>query len=280
MTFKLNTVLGLGCLVLPTVVFAQGSKLLATGGASTLEGSAGGGIVPWATIGTYADSDEWGATAQLTEVAVDDFRLSVVGASVGWDNRIEASVARQTFDLSTIGGELTQNVFGLKARVGGHLVYGDMPQISVGMQYKDNQTFALPQAVGAQDDSGTDWYVSAAKAWLDGPFHRTWLANVTLRRTKANQLGLLGFGGDNDGDSSWVGEVSVAAFINRYWAVGAEFRQKPDNLSFAKEEHWRDIFVGYFPSKSVSIVGAYTELGSIAGLNDQNGWYLSVQAAF
>ena len=72
----------------------------------------------------------------------------------------------------------------------------------------------------------------------------------------------------------------MAAFLNRYWAVGVEFRDKPDNLSFAREEAWKDIFVAYFPSKHVSLVGAYTELGSIAGLDDQSGWYLSLQGAF
>ncbi|MGM0482112.1 MAG: DUF3034 family protein, partial [Pseudomonadota bacterium] len=69
-------------------------------------------------------------------------------------------------------------------------------------------------------------------------------------------------------------------FINRHWAVGVEYRQKPDNLSFAEEQDWRDVFVGYFPSKDISIVGAYTDLGSIAGLDHQTGWYLSLQAAF
>ncbi|RXS44135.1 DUF3034 family protein [Idiomarina sp. 29L] len=267
--------------VLPLTTFADaGSKLLATGGASTIEGSGGGGIVPWATLSSYADTGEWGATVNVSEVAVDDFRLSVQGASVSWNNRVELSYAQQTFDLSTIGGELEQNIVGAKVRLFGNLVYGDWPQLSVGAQHKKNKTFTLPSAVGALDDSDTDWYVSAAKAWLDGPFHRTWVANVTMRRTRSNQLGLLGFGGDKEADSKWVAEASVAAFLNRYWAVGVEFRDKPDNLSFAREEAWKDIFVAYFPSKHVSLVGAYTELGSIAGLDDQSGWYLSLQAAF
>ncbi|MGM0524886.1 MAG: DUF3034 family protein [Pseudomonadota bacterium] len=267
-------------LLLPAIAMAQGSKLLATGGASTIEGAGGGGIVPWATLSSYADTGEWGATVNLSEVQVDDFSLSVQGASVSWNNRLEVSYARQTFDLSTIGGELEQNIVGLKARLFGDLIYGAMPQVSVGLQHKSNQTFSLPSAVGATDDNDTDWYISAAKAWLNGPFHRTWVANVTARRTRANQLGLLGFGGDKTDSAEWVAEASVAAFINRYWAVGVEYRQKPDNLNFAVEQDWRDVFVGYFPSKRVSVVGAYTDLGSIAGLDDQHGWYLSLQAAF
>ncbi|RUO77235.1 DUF3034 family protein [Idiomarina seosinensis] len=267
-------------LLLPAVAAAQGSKLLATGGASTIEGAGGGGIVPWATLSSYADTGEWGATVNLTEVQVDDFRLSVQGASLSWNNRLEVSYAKQIFDLSTIGGELEQNIWGVKARLFGDLIYGELPQISVGLQHKNNQTFALPSAVGATDDNGTDWYISAAKAWLNGPFHRTWVANLTARRTRANQLGLLGFGGDKSDSAEWLAEASVAAFINRYWAVGVEYRQKPDNLNFAVEQDWRDLFVGYFPSKRLSVVGAYTDLGSIAGLDDQHGWYLSLQASF
>jgi len=267
-------------LLLPAVAAAQGSKLLATGGASTIEGAGGGGIVPWATLSSYADTGEWGATVNLSEVQVDDFRLSVQGASLSWNNRLEVSYAKQIFDLSTIGGELEQNIWGVKARLFGDLIYGELPQVSVGLQHKNNQTFALPSAVGATDDNDTDWYISAAKAWLNGPFHRTWVANLTARRTRANQLGLLGFGGDKSDSAEWLAEASVAAFINRYWAVGVEYRQKPDNLNFAVEQDWRDLFVGYFPSKRLSVVGAYTDLGSIAGLDDQHGWYLSLQASF
>ena len=264
----------------PLTFADQGARLLATGGASTLEGSGGGGIVPWATLSSYAGEDQFGATLNMSEVTVDDFRLSVQGVSASWNNRIELSYAEQTFDLSTIGGELSQRIVGAKVRLAGDLIYGDLPQISIGAQHKKNEDYALPSAVGSQDDSSVDWYFSAAKAWLDGPFHRTWVANLTLRSSKANQLGLLGFGGDKADSRDWLAEASVATFINRYWAVGIEYRQKPDNLSFAEEQDWKDLFVAYFPNKHVSVVGAYTDLGSIAGLDDQTGWYLSVQAAF
>ncbi|WP_290487887.1 DUF3034 family protein, partial [Idiomarina sp. UBA3162] len=112
---------------------SPGSRLLATGGASTIEGSGGGGIVPWATLSSYADEGEWGATVQMTEVQVDDFSLSVQGASFNWNNRVEVSYARQQFDLETIGGELEQSVWGVKARLSGDLVYGAMPQVSAGI---------------------------------------------------------------------------------------------------------------------------------------------------
>ncbi len=263
----------------PTV-FADGGKLLATGAATSIEGSGGGGIVPWATTASYAEEGEWGVTVNANFADVEDFQLGVQSLNFTYDNRVEVSFAQQRLGLNTIGGDLKQDIFGVKVRVSGDLVYGDMPQLSVGLQHKRNQTFDLPAAVGARDDSGTDFYVSAAKAWLAGPLDRTWVANYTLRATKANQLGLLGFGGDKNDSYDYVSEASLGMFVNRHWLVGVEYRQKPDNLGFAKEYDWRDVFVGWFPTKSVALVVAYVDLKSIAGLPDQTGAYASLQVSF
>ena len=263
----------------PTV-FADGGKLLATGAATSIEGSGGGGIVPWATTASYAEEGEWGVTVNANFADVEDFQLGVQSLNFTYDNRVEVSFAQQRLGLNTIGGDLKQDIFGVKVRVAGDLVYGDMPQLSVGLQHKRNQTFDLPAAVGAQDDSGTDFYFSAAKAWLAGPLDRTWVANYTLRATKANQLGLLGFGGDKNDSYDYVSEASLGMFVNRHWLVGVEYRQKPDNLGFAKEYDWRDVFVGWFPTKSVALVVAYVDLKSIAGLPDQTGAYASLQVSF
>lgn len=266
-------------LAAPTA-FADGGKLLATGAATSIEGSGGGGIVPWATTASYAEEGEWGVTVNANFADVEDFQLGVQSLNFTYDNRVEVSFAQQRLGLNTIGGDLKQDIFGVKVRVAGDLVYGDMPQLSVGLQHKRNQTFDLPAAVGAQDDSGTDFYFSAAKAWLAGPLDRTWVANYTLRATKANQLGLLGFGGDKNDSYDYVSEASLGMFVNRHWLVGVEYRQKPDNLGFAKEYDWRDVFVGWFPTKSVALVVAYVDLKSIAGLPDQTGAYASLQVSF
>lgn len=266
-------------LAVPTA-FADGGKLLATGAATSIEGSGGGGIVPWATTASYAEEGEWGVTVNGNFADVEDFQLGVQSLNFTYDNRVEVSFAQQRLGLNTIGGDLKQDIFGVKVRVAGDLVYGDMPQLSVGLQHKRNQTFDLPAAVGAQDDSGTDFYFSAAKAWLAGPLDRTWVANYTLRATKANQLGLLGFGGDKNDSYDYVSEASLGMFVNRHWLVGVEYRQKPDNLGFAKEYDWRDVFVGWFPTKSVALVVAYVDLKSIAGLPDQTGAYASLQVSF
>ena len=91
---------------------------------------------------------------------------------------------------------------------------------------------------------------------------------------------LIGLGGDRRDSRSLLKEGSVALLFNPRWAVGVEYREKPDNLSFAGESDWADVFVGYFPNKHVSFVLAYARLGEIATLDNQNGTYLSVQGSF
>ncbi|EGN76405.1 Protein of unknown function (DUF3034) [Idiomarina sp. A28L] len=261
-------------------VAAAEGRLLATGGATNVEGAAGGGLVPWAVISAYTEDDEVGGTVSISRAQVDDYRLDVTAASFSYRNRLEVSVASQIFNLENLGTELRQQVFGLKYRVAGDLIYGQLPQISAGVQYKRNTRYDLPDAVGSQRDSDWDAYIAASRVWLAGPFDRTWLANVTLRATRANQFGLLGFGGDLNDSRKLQVEAATGMFINRALAVGVEYRQKPDNLGFAEEEDAMSAFVAWFPSKNVALVGAFLDLGSIAGARNQTGYYLSLQASF
>ncbi|CUS48774.1 MAG: outer membrane protein of unknown function DUF3034 [Idiomarinaceae bacterium HL-53] len=268
-------------LLFSSAVNASGGKLLGTGGVTSIDGAAGGGLTPWALISSYAESGEWGGTASVSQANVSDFRLDLAAASMSYNNRMEFSVARQTFDLpELIGGELKQTIYGAKFRVAGDVIYGRMPQLSVGIQYKENTTYAVPQAVGAVRDSDWEAYVAVSRAWLNGPFNRTWIVNGALRGTRANETGLLGFGSAENDDHEIMAEVSAGVFLHRSLAVGAEYRQKPDNLAFAKESDWTSLFVAWFPSKSLAITGAYLDLGEIAGLTGQDGFYLSLQGSF
>lgn len=267
-------------LLLGTVpTFAEDSRVVATGGGTMIEGSAGGGIVPWAVINGYGSSGEWSATAMATGVYIDDFTLKVIGASLSFDNRFELSAARQTFDLDTMGGELGQDIFGVKYKLAGELLYTAMPQITLGAQYKRVDDFAIPQAVGARDDWGLDVYVAASKVFFDAIAGRNVLLNGTVRATKANQTGLLGFGTQANFDYQFVLEASAAVLLTDNVALGIEYRQKPDELAFAREDDWQDVFLAWFINKHLSVVTAYANLGSIAGFEEQRGWYLSVEGA-
>lgn len=256
------------------------SRILATGGASQLEGQAGGGIVPWAVLAGYGSTDEFSATAFYTQTSLDNFDLEAYGVAASFNNRWEVSVARHRFDLnglSPVQSTLKQDVVGLKYRLYGDFIYHRAPQISLGLQYKKHQNFQLPQAVGAGADSDIEAYISASKLWLAGFAGRNVFANGTLRYGRANQLGLLGFGGDLGNSRELLLEGSAGIFVNRHVAFGLEYRQQPDNLSFSRQDDWFTAFLGYFPNKKLSVVAAYADLGTIATVDNQTGAYLSVQ---
>lgn len=263
------------------------SKLLATGGATTIEGAAGGGIVPMAVIAGYGAQEEWGATAFGSYVDTSDYQLEVFGGSWSWRNRLELSIAQQklthdslTAALNLPTDSISQRIISAKVRVAGDLIYTPLPQISLGVQHKKNLDFLVPGAVGAKDDSGTDINVTATKLFLGGFLNRNLLLNANVRYTNANQTGLVGFGGDKNNEKELMTELSAGVLLNKHWLVGSEYRQKPNNLSFIKEDDWQTIFVGWFPNKRLALVAAWVDLGEVATFKDQTGWYLSLQGSF
>jgi DUF3034 family protein len=256
-----------------TVTAADG-KLLATPGISQIEGAAGGGIVPWAQLAGYASEDEIAANVFCSRGTVDDYQLDVCGAQANLFDRLELSFAKQTFKVDALNTDIEQEVFGAKLRLYGDLVYSDWPQISLGVQSKFLKDDSIAKLVGATDGDGTDWYVSASRLKLAAISGYNWLWNVTLRHTNANQIGLLGYS-TNHSDTSYFLEASTAVLLNPSWAVGVEYRQKPNYLNLG-EEDWKDIFVAWFPNKSFSLTAAYLDLGSIVGAKGQKGFYLSV----
>jgi hypothetical protein len=200
---------------------ATSGKLLLTSGVSQIEGSAGGGLTPWAVIGGYGTRDQIGGAAYYTHVDVDDFGLDSYGVMLGFYDRVELSIAQQSFNTRDVGPALGlgqdfrigQNIYGAKVRLFGDAVLDQdtwMPQVSIGAQHKRNDRGDLVKALGASDDSGTDYYISATKLFLS----QSLLLNTTLRYTKANQFGILGFGGDRDGNYSLQPEFSVAYLLN------------------------------------------------------------------
>ena len=263
-----------------------GGKLLLTGGVSALEGGAGGGLSTWALISGNETSRGIGGSAHVTYVNVPDYQLRSAGVAVGLFDRVELSLTRQEFDTGATGAKLglgkgftfKQDIAGVKVRVLGDAVYAQdswLPQVAVGVQVKQNNQPAIVRAVGAQDDTGVDYYAAATKLLLD----KSLVLNGTVRLTKANQTGLLGFGGAKDGYSTQF-EGSAGYLVSKRLLVGAEYRTKPDNLGFAKESDWADVFVAYAFSKTLSVTAAYADLGDIATFKNQRGLYVSLQAGF
>jgi hypothetical protein len=251
-------------------------KLLETAGLTQIEGSGGGGIVPWATISGYDSRDEMSLSVFNTLVFLDDYRLQSWGASAGLFDRVEMSYARQNLHLSASGGEIRQNIYGLKTRLYGDLIYSVLPQISVGVQHKTLVDGAVASTVGAKNNnSGTDFYVAATKVHLGAVGGYNFIWNLAARATKANQLGLLGYGGAKNNDYQVMVEGSVGVLLSRNWVIGFEYRQKPNNLSGVKEDDWRDFFATYIPNKHFNLTLAWTQLGDIADAGNQQGFYVS-----
>lgn len=276
-----------GCIAAASAQGFESGRLLATSGVSALEGAGGGGLVPWALISGYGTRDAVGANVHGTSVFLPAFTLGSTGASAGLYNRLELSYAHEWFGTGGTGTRLgighgytfNEDIAGLKLRLVGDAVYDQdswVPQIAAGVQFKSSDDHAVLRAVGAKSAQGVDFYMAATKLFLA----QSLLADVTLRMTKANQFGLLGFGGDRSNAYSPQFEGSLAYLIARQFAIGVELRTKPDNLRFGHEGLATDAFVAFFLTKTLSATLAYVSLGDIAQQRSQNGAYFSLQAGF
>ncbi|MEP6504113.1 MAG: DUF3034 family protein [Betaproteobacteria bacterium] len=272
-------------------------KLLLTGGVTSIDGAAGGGLTPWAVIGSNASEGEVGVAATATVISTRNYDMHVEGALVGIHDRYELSVARQDFATGATGRalglpglRLKMTVLGAKVKLLGDAVLESdswMPQVATGVEVKALDADALKptlDALGARTH-GVDWYVSATKLFLAQGI----LVNGTLRATKANQNGLLGFGGTAHDPYRLQPEFSVAWLASRKLAFGAEYRAKPDNLNPSvlgaglKEDDWADVFAVWAPTKNLSLTVACVQLGRIVpavATKKQAGGYASLQLAF
>ena len=252
------------------LVFAQsGSRLIASGGITGFEGTAGGGITPWAFIGGYTSKEEISYSANVQYLSLNDYSLTTAGAGISLFDRVEISVQRQRLDISA---GLTSNVFalltegavtnansatieqdivGAKVKLFGDGVFTQNswgPQVAIGAQYKKNRDFdsslslpdgtvplpeiGVPLLLGAKDDSGTDVYVSATKLWLGTPSGYNLLTNLTARYTKANVFGLLGFGTEENDNAKleWEGSLALLGWPKKIRLLMPLLLTSPINL--------------------------------------------------
>ena len=276
---------------------AETDKLLLTGGVTSIDGAAGGGLTPWAVIGSNATEGELGGAATASVISTRNYTMQLQGALLAFDDRYEVSIARQDFATEATGRalglpglHLKMDVFGAKVRVLGDAVLDSdswVPQVAAGVEFKQADAGALKptlQALGAHT-TGFDGYVAATKLFLAQGL----LVNATLRATKANQNGLLGFGGTDHDKVRLEPEFSLAWLANRKLAFGADYRRKPDNLDPSllgaglKEDDWYDVFAAWAPTKNLSLTVAYVQLGRIVpavATKKQDGGYASAQFAF
>ncbi|NQD36504.1 DUF3034 family protein [Permianibacter sp. IMCC34836] len=260
-----------------------GGRLPATGGVVNVEGSGGGGLSTWALISGYGTDTEWGGAVSYTRLPLTDYQFESAAVTLGLFDRVEFSLARQRFDLQdvVVGEVIEQDIVGLKWRLAGDAVFtpdSALPQLALGLQYKRNRDFErIPAALGGTEDSDTEPYLAATKLYFGAVFGHNLLVNAGLRYSRANQFGLLGFGGPKDDSRSLLGELALGVFLTDQLVLGAEYRQRPDNLVYA-EQAARDAFLAWVPNRYLAVTLARVELGHIAVTEaDQSGTYLQVQ---
>ncbi|MEN1727784.1 MAG: DUF3034 family protein [Pseudomonadota bacterium] len=221
--------------------------------------------------------------------------------------------------VQTVSGTaIDMDIFGAKLRLFGDAVYAQdswAPQISLGVQHKRNRDFGrgvtvpylgdvgVPALLGAADANGTDFYLTATKVFLGVPFGRNLLLSTSVRATKANAFGLLGFGREVinpldgtllDADDGYEYEwgFSAAMFLTPTVVLGGDYRTQSSRLEdqpvlgllgapdLAEEDNAYDVYLAWFPNKTLSFVAAYVDLGNLPFQADSDAVYLSLQASF
>lgn len=275
-----------GAGLIACMLFASGAQAAIT----DVDGQAGGGLVPWALLSS-------GPTVAISHLNTQNLGVNIIAANTSFANRVEVSYAHSMLDVtgSTLGSNNIDAVdnIGLKVKLND---MGDaMPQFALGLVYKkasgnlpDN---VLTPALGI-DSSSTDVYAAATKIVNLGG--KNVLLNGVLRATKANQMGLLGFGGGSTAGAktgySIEPEVSAELFAADNVVIGAEYRAQPSNSVAATDGvlHQNaayDLNVVYVANKNLTLTAAYVGLGQVApgvtgSSNNQNGMFLQAQVSF
>lgn len=279
---------------------------------------------------TYIHTDDYGLHSVGVKAGFyDRFELSLTRQRLNVDRNVIASTAGALVGalepilgppapLTPSGTDIDVDVFGAKLRLFGDAVFSQdtfMPQVSLGIQHKRNRDFdsgvavpylgdvGVPALLGAKDSSGTDVYLAATKVFLGVPFGRNLLLNGTVRATKANSYGLLGFGRevinpldgqllDQSNDYELEYEFSAAVFVSPSVVIGGDYRTQSNRLAdqpvlgllgapdlAAEDDAW-DLFVAWIPNKRFALTAAYVDLGNLPFQPDSNAAYLSLQASF
>jgi len=275
-----------GAGIIACMLFASGAQAAIT----DVDGQAGGGLVPWALLSS-------GPTVAISHLSTQNLGVNILAANTSFANRVEVSYAHSMLDVtgSALGNNNIDAVdnFGLKVKLND---MGDsMPQFALGMVYKkasgnlvDN---VLTTSAYGIDSSSTDVYGAASKIVNVGG--KNVLLNGVLRATKANQMGLLGFGGGSTAGAktgySLEPEVSVEMFAADNVVFGAEYRAQPNNSVAATnavlhQNSAYDLNVVYVANKNLTLTAAYANLGQVApglvGSNKQNGMFVQAQVSF
>ncbi len=275
----MNRVTGAG--VIACMLFASGAQAV-----TDVDGQNGGGLVPWALLSS-------GPTVAISHLGTQNLGIDGVAINTSFADRVEVSYAHNTLAVTGGGAGLTDAVdnFGLKVKL--NEMGSSMPQFAIGVVNKQASgalADTLNRALGISTSS-TDVYGAASKIINIGG--KNVLLNGVLRATKANQMGLLGFGGGTAAGAktgySVEPEASVEVFAAENVVVGAEYRAQPSNGATATDAvlHQNaayDLHIAYVANKNLTWTAGYASLGQVdpgaLGSYNQHGMFLQAQASF
>ncbi len=162
-----------------------------------------------------------------------------------------------------------------------------LPALTFGVHYKYNDTVnnidsdlnGTLTSIGIDDNKGIDYTLYASKTLTFLP--RPLLVNVGLRNSSAAHVGLLGFTDERE----FLIEGNLVLFVTDKFALGAEYRQKPDNYQeieglVASEDDWWSVVAAYVVNDSLTISGGYFNLGDVLDEEDTDAFALKAKWEF
>jgi len=162
-----------------------------------------------------------------------------------------------------------------------------LPAVTFGVHYKYNDTVedidsnlnGTLSAIGIEDNDGIDYTLYASKTLNFLP--RPVLVNAGVRNSNAAHAGLLGFTDDRE----FLVEGNIVVFVTDNLAIGAEYRQKPDNYDeieglVAGEDDWWSVVAAYVINESMTVSGGYFNLGDVLDEEDTDAFALKLKWEF
>ncbi len=162
-----------------------------------------------------------------------------------------------------------------------------IPAVTIGAHYKYNATIdnidenlnGTMTSIGIEDNDGIDYtlYVSKMINFLPRPV----LLNFGVRNSDAAHIGLLGFTGNRE----FLFEGNAVLFVTDKLAVGAEYRQQPDNYDsidglIANQDDWWSVVAAYVVNDSLTVSGGYFNLGDVLDEADTNAFAIKMKWEF
>lgn len=162
-----------------------------------------------------------------------------------------------------------------------------IPAVTIGAHYKYNSTInsidsdlnGTMTAIGIKDNDGIDYtlYVTKMVNFLPRPL----LLNFGVRNSDAAHIGLLGFTGERE----FLFEGNAVLFITDRFAIGGEYRQKPNNYTaidglVASEDDWWSVVAAYVINNSLTVSGGYFNLGNVLDEENSNAFALKMKWEF